>query len=184
MVKHRQAWRQWSGPVFQGLFPPQHSTINHTYKRSRQHFLENIWNWERDVSEHSDDYCEQFCCFLLFHVPTDRMILATTLIATSAVLLSLYQSPDFSFHGSETWVKPDSYTTDCPCTQIIWRGLKTFPLFNYFVLFHTKKMKWPNNCLVWFYFCKCYNWTWRTNQWHLWLKFISEEYPKGVISEE
>ena len=56
--------------------------------------------------------------------------------------------------------------------------------FSLAVLFHTKKTKWLNNSLFGFIFGKCCHWKYRTNQWHLWWKFIAEECPWGVISEE
>lgn len=37
------------------------------------------------MSEHSNDYYEKLCCFLIFHIPTDRMILEIKLITTFSV---------------------------------------------------------------------------------------------------
>lgn len=161
--------------------------INHTSKRSRQHF--KIFPWKQLGLRMGCVWAQQCLRWkLVLLSPTSHGYRQNhSGNEANQHLCGLTQPLQI------TWLFPSLFRQEesqavilqiCPCTQIIWRRWKSFVLFNYFVLFHTKKMKWPNDFFVWLYFGHCDNWKCRTNQWHLWLKFISVEYPKGVISEE
>lgn len=98
----------------------------------------------------SIDYCEKLYCVLLFHIPTDRMILEIRLIIIFAVLAFLDYLIFLLSVQRGKWSQAVVILQIVPVKYIIWRRLKSLICFNCFVLFHTKKMKWLNDFLFGF----------------------------------